>query len=136
MGVTTASNATPATMAANIKKISTGAELLWSRSVGSAQSDTGSTVPLDLSGYDAVIITYAWNSTAKYYTKISKIVLNVGTSSTAVFCSNPDITNPISTGRMTAVSTSGVTFGNGYNENHTEDGRYCYPYEIYGFKYA
>lgn len=110
-----------------------GVNLLWSRAHAIGDADSGQTINLDLSDYDYVVVAAAMTSGSS---SALSFFISINDSVT-LYLVNFD--GNVLAQRDVSVSENGVTFGAGKNYNlsnktNVTDGRYAYPYEIYGVK--
>lgn len=95
-------------------------DLLWTNSAPTS-SFSAQTIPLDLSGYDLILIT-SENS-------VSFAENNVGSKRQITYSS----TSGQIRHRDFTVATTGITFDAGYGGSSTDNSN-CRPYKIYGIK--
>ena len=132
-GIETSENATDQTIIDNIEKISqqnNNIELLWKNELTST-TFVAQTISLDLSNYDAIIISFigksTWNS--KWY-----FTIPIGTSQAVNMYMDGDATNVGASVwyRIVTPTLDGVSIGNALNNETCNDG--VIPCEIYGIK--
>ena len=98
--------------------------LLWTNPAPTSNF-SAQTVSLDLSGYDAVCIITKTTATSDYR------YWQFGLVGHSISMMNKSSTSATLAGRAAEVTTSGITFSNGYN-NATAGAANCVPWYIYG----
>lgn len=108
-------------------------DLLWTNSNPSSKFDA-QTVSIDLSAYSKVVVEYQMsNMYSDIGSQHQKEIFDIGENRTVYGAFRAD-GNFYSTVRSISVTTNGVIFGQGYWNNHHDEGGQNIPLYIYGIK--